>query len=127
LIDHGKFPYKIGFDSCTIPAIHNHSKRFIILSIEPCEATRFACSISSELMMTPFSFGTEFEYGVSLKENTIQKAWNCPTFDDLRNVFHKAPCKSCNKYLDCLGGCPIIPSITICDKKPHQENDTNND
>lgn len=117
LIDEREFPFQIGFDSCTVPGIINSTKNILIQSIEPCEGARFSCYISDDMIMTPCSFDTERKYGVKLtNENTIDKIWNSKAFNLFRHQqLHRCP--NCKVRLDCMGGCPLMPEIVLCDNK----------
>lgn len=116
LIDTKHFPFDVGFDSCSIPGLVNHTKTIIPETIEPCEGARFSCYISSELIMTPCSFDTEQKFGVSLQEMTIEEAW----FSERFKTFRKNPlkrCASCKIKEHCLGGCPLMPEIILCERE----------
>lgn len=116
LVDTKKFPFDVGFDSCSVPGLVNHTKNIIPETIEPCEGARFSCYISSELIMTPCSFDTEQKFGVSLYEYSIKEAW----FSNKFKAFRKNPlkrCMSCKLKEYCLGGCPLIPEIILCNNK----------
>lgn len=115
MIDDNDYPYAIGFDSCTIPGIVNINKKIIKETIEPCEAARFSCYISSELIMTPCSFDVEFKYGESLESKSIAEVWDSDKFDSFRNN-HRYRCNGCLKRLDCMGGCPLMPEIILCNR-----------
>lgn len=116
LIDQ-QHDYKIGFDSCTIPAILNFSKHIDLNSVDTCEAARFSMYISSDMIALPCSFdNVNMKYAFDLKNGTIQDAWNSEAFNSFRNKF-KTSCNNCPQYKKCLGGCPLEPSITLCKRK----------
>lgn len=116
LIDQ-QHDYKIGFDSCTIPAILNFSKHIDLNSVDTCEAARFSMYISSDMIALPCSFdNVNMKYAFDLKDGTIQDAWNSEAFNSFRNKF-KTSCNNCPQYKKCLGGCPLEPSITLCKRK----------
>jgi len=117
IIDNKILPFQVGFDSCTVPALHNFTKNILIESIEPCEGARFSCYISDDMIMTPCSFDTERDFGVKLGgENTITKVWNSETFDKFRYQL-KHRCPTCKIRKDCMGGCPLMKEIVICNKE----------
>lgn len=117
LIDKSVFPFKIGFDSCTVPAIIQHSKNIDTISVDTCEAARWSAYITSDMKMLPCSFDNQAQkWAVSLRENTIQEAWNSEAFQKFRKIFQTA-CPECPKRDLCLGGCPICPEIVLCDKR----------
>jgi radical SAM protein with 4Fe4S-binding SPASM domain len=66
--------------------------------------------------MVPCSFDQERKYKVSLRENTIEEAWNSVPFEQFRNKMRNA-CPKCRKRELCLGGCPLMPEIVFCNDK----------
>lgn len=116
LVDQ-KHDFKIGFDSCTIPAILNFSKRINMNSVDTCEAARFSMYITADMIALPCSFdNVNQKYAFDLKNGTIQDAWDSEQFNKFRSIFNDS-CHGCPKRAKCLGGCPLEPSITLCDKK----------
>lgn len=115
LIDEKNFPFKIGFDSCTIPALVGRAS-LNEAYVDTCEAGRWSAYISADMKMMPCSFDNqEQRWSVDLKNCTIQEAWNSDLFDAFRNHFQTA-CPDCEKRLACMGGCPITPEIVLCRK-----------
>jgi len=116
-IDENTYPYKIGFDSCTVPGLINSCKNIAIDSFDTCEAARWSAYITADMKMLPCSFDNQAQnWSVDLKTTSIQEAWNSTTFDEFRNYFLKA-CPKCKDRNGCLGGCPISPEIILCEKK----------
>jgi radical SAM protein with 4Fe4S-binding SPASM domain len=116
LVDQ-KHDFKIGFDSCTVPALLNFSKNINLNSIDTCEAARFSMYITSDMIALPCSFDNEnMKYAFDLKEGTIEDAWNSKAFNRFRASF-KTSCAKCSDRKKCLGGCPLEPSITLCKRK----------
>ncbi len=112
-----KTPYKIGFDSCSVPALINIKSNIAENSLDTCEGARWSAYISSDMKMMPCSFDNqEMRWAVDLKKYTIQEAWNSRKFEDFREYFRTA-CPACEKRLACMGGCPIRPEIVICKRK----------
>ncbi len=111
-----RHPFKIGVDSCTVPGIFNFSEKIRQESIDSCEAGRFSCYIDSDMNMMPCSFDQKQEFKISIKHLSIEKAWNSKPFDKFRNKMHSA-CPNCDKRNLCLGGCPIVPKIVLCENK----------
>jgi radical SAM protein with 4Fe4S-binding SPASM domain len=117
LIDTKKFPFMIGFDSCSIPAIVNLSKNINMISVDTCEGGRFSMYITPGYTALPCSFDQNHRWGVELSEdNTIKSAWNSPQFEDFRNHM-KNSCPKCIKRSACMGGCPIVPQVVLCDEE----------
>ena len=116
LVDENTHPHKIGFDSCTVPALLNLAKNISNESMDTCEAARWSCYIDSDMNMVPCSFDQKKRWSVSLREKTIKEIWNSEEFDDFRNVFHNS-CPDCPSKQDCQGGCPVTPEIVLCDNK----------
>lgn len=117
LVENHSGKWKIGFDSCTIPAILNHTTKVSRESIDSCEAARFSCYITHDMKMIPCSFDNQdMRWAVDLRENTIEQAWNSKQFNDFRKHFQHS-CLSCKERELCLGGCPIRREIVLCDRK----------
>jgi radical SAM protein with 4Fe4S-binding SPASM domain len=117
-------PYKIGFDSCMVPGIINYGGTNILRqSIDTCEGARYSCYITSDMIMVPCSFDQAKIYGVSLRDHTIKEAWNSEPFTQFREHFQHS-CPGCKDQADCMGGCPIIPSITLCNRSEKQRSTT---
>ena len=118
LIDRGKHRFKVGMDSCSVPGIVNFCENVIPEAIDPCEGGRFSCYIGADLVMLPCSFDQQKKYGVSLREHTIEQAWNNPSFDRFRNILGSC-CPDCTKRKNCMGGCPLLPEVVLCYDKPN--------
>ena len=114
LVDNMKHPFKIGFDSCTIPAIHNFTRSIDERSIDTCEGGRWSMYITSDMKALPCSFDNqEMRWSYDISNDTIQNAWNSKQFDDFRNHF-RTSCSSCKDRRNCMGGCPIRREIVLC-------------
>lgn len=114
LVDNMKHPFKIGFDSCTIPAIHNFTRSIDERSIDTCEGGRWSMYITSDMKALPCSFDNqEMRWSYDISNDTIQNAWNSKQFDDFRNHF-RTSCLSCKDRRNCMGGCPIRREIVLC-------------
>lgn len=118
LVDTGKFPFKIGFDSCSIPGIVKWSKNIDRNSIDTCEGARFSMYISADMMALPCSFDNQDnKFGVRLCCGTkIEDAWNSPEFEKFRSSLRNS-CSGCKNREMCMGGCPLQRSIVLCDSK----------
>lgn len=116
LVNEGEFPYKIGFDSCTVPALINLDK------VEPncldtCEGARWSAYITPDMKLLPCSFDNQAQrWAANLAKNTIAEAWESDTFEDFRNHFVQS-CPGCKHRTKCMGGCPIVPEIVLCKDK----------
>lgn len=86
--------YRIGVDSCTVPGMINFGHNFDINSLDTCEAGRFSAYISADMVMVPCSFDVTHKHGVSLKDTTIQEAYESETFEDFRMKL-RFSCSSC--------------------------------
>lgn len=114
LVDNMKHPFKIGFDSCTIPAIHNFTRSIDERSIDTCEGGRWSMYITSDMKALPCSFDNqEMRWSYDISNDTIQNAWNSEQFEDFRNHF-RTSCSSCKDRRNCMGGCPIRREIVLC-------------
>lgn len=120
LVNEGEFPYKIGFDSCTVPALINLDK------VEPncldtCEGARWSAYITSDMKLLPCSFDNQAQrWAVDLAKNTIAEAWESDIFEDFRNHFVQS-CPGCKHRTKCMGGCPIVPEIVLCKDKESED------
>ena len=103
-------------DSCNVPGAINYCKRIMPESLDTCEGGRFSCYISSDMNMLPCSFDQEDKYSVSLRDNSIEEAWNSEEFNRFRERMNGS-CPTCKKRELCMGGCPLMPEIVLCDKK----------
>lgn len=117
LVDNEKCSHKIGFDSCSCSGIVNYTNKIDMDSIDFCEGGRYSMYIDANMNAMPCSFGNQNpKYYVSLKENTIEEAWNSEVFNEFRNSL----CNSCHKCKDrsaCGGGCPICRDIVLCERE----------
>ncbi|MDO9087985.1 MAG: SPASM domain-containing protein [Anaerolineaceae bacterium] len=116
LIDKGNHTFKVGMDSCSVPGIVNHCKNVIPEAIDPCEGARFSCYVGPDMVMLPCSFDQQQKYGISLREHSIEEAWNSESFDAFRNILATG-CTECQKRENCMGGCPLLPEIVLCEDK----------
>ena len=116
LIDNGNHDFKVGFDSCTAPGIINHTKNINLDSIDYCEGGRFSMYIDANMNAMPCSFGNQdSKWHVSLRDHTIEEAWNSDVFEKFRSSL-KNSCSGCSKRAMCAGGCPICREIVLCSK-----------
>ena len=119
IIDSGEFNFKIGFDSCTVPALINFTHNINEDSFDTCEGGRWSMYITSDMKALPCSFDNqEMRWAYDISNDTIQNAWDSEQFDDFRNHFRKS-CPGCTRQTECRGGCPIRREIVLCnsDKK----------
>lgn len=117
LIDY-RHRFKVGMDSCTVPGAICNCKSVVFESLDTCEGGRFSCYIGADMVMVPCSFDQKKVYAVSLNDKTIEEAWNSEEFDLFRNKMRGA-CLNCEKRALCMGGCPLMPEIVLCQNK-HQ-------
>lgn len=124
-ISEEKLDYKIGFDSCTVPALINHPGNIDMDSLDTCEGARWSAYITPDMKMLPCSFDNQDQrWAVDLNNCTIQDAWNSTEFEQFRRHFETS-CPGCEKRTFCMGGCPIRPEIVLCKDKQTVEKDTN--
>lgn len=119
LVDQNKFPFKIGFDSCSIPAILNFTSKIDLNSLDTCEGGRFSMYITADMKAIPCSFDNqELKWAYDISNDSIQNAWNSDEFNRFRNSLLNS-CPGCSKREHCMGGCPIRREIVLCksDKK----------
>ena len=111
-----KHPFKVGMDSCNVPGAIRYCKNILPESLDTCEGGRYSCYIGADMTMVPCSFDQKKKYQVSLRDMTIDEAWNSEPFEKFRDKMRGA-CKGCPKYELCMGGCPLMPEIVFCDSK----------
>lgn len=115
LVEQPHCSFKIGFDSCSIPAIISLNIKTIIQALDTCEGGRFSCYIGPDMYMLPCSFDQEKKHGINLRGTTIEGAWNSNAFNDFRRSLSDR-CPTCSQRLNCMGGCPLMPQIVLCDR-----------
>ncbi len=116
LLNNKIYPFKIGFDSCSISGIVSNMNIDSIY-LEPCEAARFSAFISEDLEMFPCSFMIDSYSGVSLRNRSIQDVWQkSGIFNGVRGKLLSGGdnCLDCKSYVCCLGGCPIFDNLNLC-------------
>lgn len=119
LVDE-QHPYKVGMDSCTVPGALNMCANVLPESLDTCEGGRFSCYIASNMTMVPCSFDQTGQYQVQLSGPdrevglpSIQDAWMSEPFEAFRNSMRRS-CPTCSKRELCMGGCPLMPDIVLC-------------
>lgn len=112
-VEKNDYPFKIGFDSCTVPVLVGNSS-FDSKYMDTCEGGRWSAYISADMKMMPCSFDNQKQrWSVDLRSHTIEEAWFSKSFDDFRRHLQNA-CPNCEHRKNCMGGCPICPDIVIC-------------
>lgn len=116
VIEEHPFKHKIGFDSCTASAIVNYCNKIDMNSLDYCEGARHSMYIDADLNAMPCSFGNQdSQWFVSLRNHTIEEAWNSDIFERFRDSLRNS-CQNCSKRLSCAGGCPICRDTVLCNK-----------
>ena len=116
-VDGFKGSHKIGFDSCSCAGIVNFTKNINLDSVDFCEGGRFSAYIDANMNMMPCSFGNQdSKWYVSLRDHTIEDAWNSEVFNRFRYSL-KHSCIGCKNRESCGGGCPIVNQVTLCNRK----------
>ena len=120
LIDAGTFHHKIGFDSCSCSGIVNFTKQVNHGSLDFCEGGRFSAYIDANMNMMPCSFANQdSRWFVSLRDHSIQEAWDSEVFNRFRySLTHSCP--GCPDRDSCGGGCPLVNQITLCGREEHE-------
>lgn len=117
LVDKGGYPFQIGFESCMVPGVLCHTHNIEPESLDACEGGRWSAYITPDLYLLPCGLvGGDKRYAVSLKDHTIEEAWNSKAFDRFRGMLQNA-CPDCGKRENCMGGCPLFPEMILCDQK----------
>lgn len=117
IIDTHQFDFKIGFDSCTVPALINMTSNINEDSFDTCEGGRWSAYITSDMKMLPCSFDNQdMRWAYDISNDTVQNAWDSKQFEDFRDHFRHS-CKGCGRQCECRGGCPIRRQIVLCNRK----------
>jgi radical SAM protein with 4Fe4S-binding SPASM domain len=120
-VDGAKHPFKIGFDSCTVPGLINNTSGIDPNSFDTCEGGRHSMYITSTCVALPCSFDNQdLRWAFSLTEGTIQEAWNSPQFDNFRDSMRHS-CPGCKDRPACMGGCPIKRQIVLCNREEREQ------
>ena len=109
-------PFQVGMDSCNVPGAIKFCKSILPESLDTCEGGRYSCYIGADMVMVPCSFDQNRLYEVSLKDMTLEQAWNSDPFERFRNKM-RFVCPNCDKKALCMGGCPLMPEIVFCDSR----------
>ena len=113
LVVTGGATFKIGLDSCCVPALVSPGLRVDPSIIDPCEGARFSCYISPDMKMMPCSFDQQARWAYDLSSATIEEAWQSQAFEDFRQRLRDA-CPACADRSLCMGGCPVVPEVVLC-------------
>ena len=117
LVDQGDFPFRVGFDSCSVPGLIRCCPNIAPESLDTCEGGRWSAYISPDMNMMQCSFDNQGNrWAVSLRTSTIREVWESEVFEDFRSRM-RTSCPQCNMRELCMGGCPIVPEIVLCGKK----------
>lgn len=113
-VDNFNGKHKIGFDSCTVPALINFTEKINPDSFDTCEGGRWSMYITSDMKALPCSFDNQdMKWAYDISNDTIQHAWDSEVFEDFRNHFRNS-CPNCERRRECMGGCPIRNEIVLC-------------
>ena len=116
-VDNFNGKHKIGFDSCTVPALINFTEKINPDSFDTCEGGRWSMYITSDMKALPCSFDNQdMKWAYDISNDTIQNAWDSEVFEDFRNHFRNS-CPNCERKRECMGGCPIRNEIVLCNRK----------
>lgn len=113
----GKWPFRIGFDTCTITGLARFGNAPQI-SLEGCDAGRFSLFVSEKMEVYPCSFMVEAGYrGIPLKGSSLGEIWkNHLGFRQIRTKHAEKGCADCKTPRECLSGCPLFPEMNLCPK-----------
>ncbi|MDH8678769.1 SPASM domain-containing protein [Fusibacter bizertensis] len=111
-----------GFDTCTAPALIHFAPRILKDSYDTCEGGRFSAYVTPDFKLLPCSFDGDQKFAIRLDKYSVEEAFNSTSFDNFRDSFKtyagnsdENSCRNCVDKELCLGGCPIMKSIVICD------------
>lgn len=106
IINDKKYNFKIGFDTCFSPIIISKLENVNKSSIDFCEAARFSCYISPNMIMYPCSFIQNSNFGIDLKDSNIEQAWFSLKFKKFKS----------NNENNFEGSCPCGLNVIVYDK-----------
>ncbi|MCL5045818.1 MAG: SPASM domain-containing protein [Actinobacteria bacterium] len=115
MFNQEKYSERTGFDSCSVPGLLNLAPSIHPATIDTCEGARFSAYVSPDLKMLPCSFDQDYRWAVDLRQHTLQEAWESARFEDFRNRLGDG-CPGCEQRELCLGGCPVVREIVLCDR-----------
>jgi len=115
LVSSADAPFKVGLDSCCVPALVSLRLGVDPSIIDPCEGARFSCYISPDMKMMPCSFDQQARWAFDISGATMEEAWQSPAFADFRKRLGSA-CEGCEDRMQCMGGCPVVPEVALCDR-----------
>jgi len=118
-IDSHRFEFKLGFDSCSAPALVNLCSSVNPDFFDTCEGARFSCYITADMIATPCSFDQDLKWGFDIKEHTLHEAWFSPQFSAFRKQLGSS-CGGCKDRALCMGGCPVTQDIVLCRRKERE-------
>ncbi len=122
LVQRGKQPFKIGFDSCMVSGVTSMS-HVPHCFYDACEAGRFSMFISETLRAYPCSFMEASAEGGKVDDRNLLSIWqNHPAFDRIREQIRTAQCNGCDHLATCMGGCPVFPTINLCGRSRSLDN-----
>lgn len=107
--------FKVGMDNCNVPGAINYCRKILPQALDTCEGGRYSCYIGADMVMMPCSFDQKKKYAVSLKDTSIEDAWNSEEFNAFRNKMKRA-CPDCEKRELCMGGCSLMPEVVLCNR-----------
>lgn len=112
------YPFRIGFDTCTITGLARLGKAPKV-TIEGCDAGRFSLFVSENMEVYPCSYMVEAGYrGVSLRNTNLRNIWlTHPSFAGIRAKHQSGGCAECTTPEICLSGCPLFPEMNLCPSK----------
>jgi radical SAM protein with 4Fe4S-binding SPASM domain len=115
LATHGHWPFRVGFDTCTITGLARLGE-VPDISLEGCDAGRFSMFVSEKMEVYPCSFMVEAGYrGVPLNGTSLAEVWtNHEAFKIIRAKHGEKGCSDCKTPKHCLSGCPLFPKMNLC-------------
>ena len=115
-------PWRVGFDSCITPALIRDEFDFPPESFDTCEGARWGAYVSPDMKLIPCSFANSMsQWEVDLRKQSLEDAWKSDVFERFRDKL-RTSCRngigcSLGKRELCMGGCPVIPEIVLCENR----------
>ena len=115
LATSGNFPFKVGFDACSVSALFGRTD-YNTVQIEAGDAGRFSMFISEDMKVYPCSFHKDIIDGDTISDSgDFLEIWrNSENFNKVRTFFKSDYCGDCEHKKFCFNGCPLFDDIRIC-------------
>ena len=99
--------FDIRVNAQAIPLLHKYYYKALPKLMEPCEGGRFSAYISPDMKLHPCKYCLDDRYAVSLKDFSIEEAWNSDVFQQFREAISEH-CPDDFPVDNLTYGCPLM-------------------